>query len=255
MRVAIAGKGGVGKTTMSATLCRLAARAGSDVVAIDADSNPNLAAALGMDADEEPAFLPFNLVSRKPDGPALVEPVADVLDRYALRGPDGVTLLRMGQPQHADEGCLCSAHATVSAVLADLGRREGGLTVMDLEASPEHLSRGTARHADVLMMVTEPYYRSLETIRRLGVLAVELSIPRIGVLANKVRSHEEHSAVEEFCQRHDLDFVGAVPWCDEVREADGRGRPVLDDAPTSPAVDAVRSIADRLGIPTTEVAN
>ena len=255
MRVALAGKGGVGKTTLSATLSRLVARNGPGVVAIDADSNPNLAAALGITDGEEPDFLPFGLVSRKPDGPALTAPIDEVLARHAVRGPDGVTLLRMGQPQHADEGCLCSAHATVSAVLADLGAQEGVVTVMDLEASPEHLSRGTARHADTLVMVTEPYYRSLETIRRLGALAVELAIPRIGVVANKVRSDEERDAVTEFCHRHELDFIGAVPWDSGVMDADAAGRPLLDTAADYPVVDAVRRLIDHLQIPTaTEVA-
>lgn len=256
MRIALAGKGGVGKTTLSATVCRLAARAGTEVVAIDADSNPNLASALGLDIDHDtPAFLPFGLVSRRPDGPALTEPVDEVLDQYAIDAPDGVRLLRMGQPQHADEGCLCSAHATVSAVLSDLGRRDDTLTLMDLEASPEHLSRGTARHADVLVMVTEPYYRSLETIRRLGVLAAELSIPHVTVLANKVRSDDEVAAVSEFCERHDLHFTGAVPWSDAVIDADGRGQPLIDAAPDGDVVAAVHSLLVTLRVPVLDAGN
>ncbi|MDE0805903.1 MAG: AAA family ATPase [Acidimicrobiales bacterium] len=251
MRVALAGKGGVGKTTLSATLARLVGRTGTPVVAIDADSNPNLAAALGAGDDlaDDAGFLPFGLVSRRPDGPALSEPVADVLAAHCIPAPDGVQLLRMGQPEHADEGCLCSAHATVSAVLADLGRRDDALTLMDLEASPEHLSRGTARHADVLVMVTEPYYRSLETIRRVSALAAELEIPIVTVLANKVRNDEEEEAVREYCQRHDLSFTSAIRWSDDVLDADSAGRPVLDAAPGSTLVAGVRDLIDELGIP------
>jgi CO dehydrogenase maturation factor len=252
VRVALAGKGGVGKTTLSATLARLVARSGVPVVAIDADSNPNLAAALGVDPAvvSGGAFLPFGLVSRKPTGPALTEPVEAVLDAHAFDAPDGVRLLRMGQPQHADEGCLCSAHATVSAVLADLGRRDRALTLLDLEASPEHLSRGTARHADALVLVTEPYYRSLETVRRLAALAAELTIPLVAVLANKVRSDDERDAVREFCDRHDLRFAGSVPWSDAVLDADGRGQPLIDADPHGPVAEAVRALGATLGIPT-----
>lgn len=252
MRLALAGKGGVGKTTLSATIARLVARTGTPVVAIDADSNPNLAAALGMlDVPERDAgFLPLGLVSRRPTGPALTEPVDDVLDQHALVGADGVRLIRMGQPAHADEGCLCSAHATVSAVLADLGARDEALTIMDLEASPEHLSRGTARHADVLLMVTEPYYRSLETIRRLAALAAELAIPTVGVLANKVRSDADHEAVAEFCDRHELHLVAAIPWSDAVLDADGRREALLDAAPDGSVARAVQALIAELRVPT-----
>ncbi|MDQ4130553.1 MAG: AAA family ATPase [Actinomycetota bacterium] len=184
MRVAIAGKGGAGKTTLSASLARLAGRSGTPVVAIDADSNPNLMAALGVDRDRAAAAsaLAPSIVSRRFGGPALSEPLESVLDRFAVSGPDGVRVALMGMPAHADQGCLCGAHATVSAVLDDLGSHPELLTIVDLEASPEHLSRGTARHVDALLLVTEPYYRSLETVRRLASLASELPIPRVAVV-------------------------------------------------------------------------
>ncbi len=247
MRLAIAGKGGVGKTTISATLCRLAARSGWPVIAIDGDSNPNLAAALGLDESaDRNAFLPTSLVSYRANGPALGEPIDAVIDAYATVGRDGVRLVRMGAPQHADEGCLCAAHATVSAVLGELGGRQEWLTVLDLEASPEHLSRGTARHADVLLLVAEPYYRSLETVRRLAVLARELAIPRIAVVANKVRTALDEDGLREFCDRHALDCVAVIPWSDAVIDADGRNSRVLDDAPQDPAVLAIAGFAQRL---------
>ncbi len=247
MRVAIAGKGGVGKTTISATFSRLAARSGWSVLAVDGDSNPNLATALGVDptSDHEP-YLPSSLVSYRPGGPALTEPVDDILAAHASLGLDAVRLVRMGAPQHADEGCLCAAHATVSAVLADLGGREELLTVLDLEASPEHLSRGTARHADVLVLVTEPYYRSLEAVKRLHELARELAIPRVVALANKVRSPLDREAVGEFCERHGIELLGSVPWSDAVVDADTRGVPVLDAVPEDAAILAIGALAEQL---------
>ncbi len=252
MRLAIAGKGGVGKTTISATMCRLAARSGRPVLAIDGDSNPNLAAALGVEgSSDRDAYLPASLVSYRANGAALSEPVDVVIDAYASTGRDGVRLVRMGAPQHADEGCLCAAHATVSAVLGELGMRPELLTVLDLEASPEHLSRGTARHADVLLLVTEPYYRSLETVSRLAGLARELVIPRIAVVANKVRSPLDETGVREFCDRHALECVAVVPWSDVVIDADGRGSRVLDDAPNDPAVLAIAFLTDAILASTT----
>lgn len=253
MRVALAGKGGVGKTTISATLSRLAARAGAAVVAVDADSNPNLAPALGLAPGATPGALPAAMVSRRPTGPALTVPVADVLAAHAVPAPDGVQLVAMGGPAHADEGCLCGAHAVVSALLDDLGAG-GWVVVVDLEASPEHLSRGTARHADVMLLVTEPYYRALETTRRLALLAAELPIARTGVVVNKVRSDADGRAVAEFCDRHGLEQLGVVPWSDDVTTADRQGRPLLDAAPASPVVVAIAALAQTLGLATVSAA-
>jgi CO dehydrogenase maturation factor len=163
-----------------------------------------------------------------------------------MSGPDGVRLVLMGMPGHAEEGCLCSSHATVSALVADLGTRPDTVTVLDMEASPEHLGRGTTRHADALLLVTEPYYRSLETVRRMAVLAAEMPIARVAVVANKVRSADAARAIEEFCERHQLELIGSVPWNDEVIEADLAGIPLLDAAPDAPAVLEISRIAERL---------
>lgn len=245
MRIAIAGKGGAGKTTIAATAARLAARRGLSVVAVDADSNPNLGAALGI-ASGEPEFLPTELVSRRLGGPGLREPLDVVLARHAVAGPDGVRLLRMGMPAHADEGCLCAAHATVSALLGDLGEQDGMVTVVDMEASPEHLSRGTARHADVLVLVAEPYYRSLETVRRLALLAAELPIPQVDVVANKLRSSHDAAAVAEFCARHQLRVVAEIPYSDEVIDADRHRRPLVEHAPGDAATAGIARLVEQL---------
>ena len=244
MRLALAGKGGAGKTTISATLARLAAQAGSSVVAIDADANPNLAPALGISpaAAAGVRALPHTLVSRRIGGSGLTEPVDDVLDAYALTGPDGVRLIGMGAPEHADEGCLCSAHAVVSSLLEDLSAPER-LVVVDMEASPEHLSRGTVRHVDAICLVAEPYYRSLETVRRMAQLVAELPVQRVAVVANKVRTQADEQAIGEFCERHGFELAGIVPWSDEVVAADRARVPVVDWPAARDVVDA----AARLG--------
>ena len=253
MIVALAGKGGAGKTTISATLSRVLARDGRRVVAIDADSNPNLAVALGMRAQAAGAdWLPETLVSRKLTGPALVEPIEDVLERYAVTGPDGVRLLLMGMPEHAEQGCLCGGHATVSAVLADLGADPGVVAIVDMEASPEHLARGTARNADLLLLVAEPYFRSLESVRRQAELAAELPIGRVEVVANKVRSEADEQAIAEFCARHGLALAATVPWSDAVTAADARATPLVDAAAdldgAADVITAVRALGARLEV-------
>ncbi len=247
MRLAVAGKGGAGKTTISATLARLAARSGRPVLAIDADANPNLSAALGLPpaATEGRGVIPTSLVSRRIGGPGLTEPVDDVLDRYAVAAPDGVRLLAMGSPAHANEGCLCSAHAVVSSVLQDLSSVDR-LVVVDMEASPEHLSRGTVRHVDAICLVAEPYYRSLETVRRMAALVDELPVRSVTVVANKVRSARDEQAIREFCERHDFALAGLLPYSDEVGEADRARVPLVEWPAAAVVVAAVAALAGEL---------
>jgi CO dehydrogenase maturation factor len=250
VRVAVAGKGGAGKTTISAVLAGLAARDGRATVAIDADANPNLGTAVGFSPEDLRALrpLPVSTVSRRLAGPRLTEPVPDLLERHSLTGRDGIRLLLMGAPQHADEGCMCAAHAVVSALLDDLGAEADRLVVVDMEASPEHLSRGTVRNVDTVLLVAEPYYRSLETVRRMSLLVAELGVPSVAVVANKVRSPQDEAAVAEFCARHDLSFAGWVPWSDAVVAADRERVRLLDWPPAGLVVEAVAALTVRLAV-------
>jgi CO dehydrogenase maturation factor len=248
VKLAVAGKGGAGKTTFSATAARLLARSGHEVVGIDADTNPNLHAALGFDQATVEAipFPPTSLVSRSFTGPALNEPLELVLERHAAAGPDGVRLLRMGMPQHADEGCLCSAHAVVSALLADLDSTPDLTVVLDLEASPEHLSRGTACNSNTLVLIAEPYFRSLEAVKLQAGLAAETEIDRVVVIANKCRSATDADGIAEFCQRNDLELIAHIPWGDEVLDADAASTPLIDFAPGSQVVAAIDAVCEEL---------
>lgn len=249
IRVAVAGKGGAGKTTLSATLARSLARRGSRVLVVDADSNPNVAVALGIQREVAGAItpLPPTLLSRKlSGGTRLTEPVAAVVARYGAIAPDGVAVVHMAMPAHADEGCLCSSHATVSALLADMATADDSAVILDLEASPEHFSRGTTRHVDVLLLVVEPYYRSLETARRMAALASELPIGRISVVGNKLRSPGDGEAIAEFCERHGLRLEAALPWSDSVLDADRAGVPIIDRDPGGSVVTGVARLCDSL---------
>jgi CO dehydrogenase maturation factor len=248
LRVAVAGKGGAGKTTLSSTMARLLARRGLRIIVIDGDSNPNVAIALGASRERAAQLspLPTSLVSRRLSGPGLIDSVDDVVARHGMGVSDGVTVMMMAMPAHADEGCLCSAHATVSALLADSANEPDTVTILDLEASPEHLSRGTTRHVDVLLLVVEPYFRSFETARRMAELAAELPIPLVGVVANKIRRADDAEAIAEFCDRHQLTLVGRIPWSDAALDGDRVGIPLLDFAPQDAAVSAISELADLL---------
>lgn len=115
-----------------------------------------------------------------------------------------------------------------------------------MEASIEHLTRGTVSTADMLLLVSEPYYRSLETLGRMAPLARELGIPLVLGVANKVRSEQDEAAIREYAARRDVELVGVVPFDDAVTRADLQGRALIDDAPTAPAVLAVTALAETL---------
>jgi CO dehydrogenase maturation factor len=115
-----------------------------------------------------------------------------------------------------------------------------------MEASPEHLSRGTAREANALVLVAEPYFRSLEAVKLQAKLAAETNIGRVVVVANKCRSDTDFAGIAEFCNNYDLDLIGRIPWGDEVLDADAATTPLLDFAPDSPVIEAVQQVVDLL---------
>lgn len=134
-------------------------------------------------------------------------------------------------------------HAAVGGLFATGDPGPDTFVFYDLEASLEHMARGTPKSADLMLAVTEPYYRSLETTARLADLAGRLPIPHFAVVANKVRSPQEAEAVQEFCRRHHLQLLGSIPYDAAVVDADDVGEALLDAAPHSAAVE---SIADLL---------
>lgn len=254
MRIAVAGKGGSGKTTIAGTLARLLARRGMPVVAIDGDTNPNLAQSLGVEAGAELVALPTDLLVRREDPNAdppseLKISIEEVLDRYGTPTPDGVRLLVMGKVEHAGRGCKCRAHSVARYVIADLLEYAGGdrELVVDMEAGLEHLSRGTTRHVDVLLAVAEPYYRSLETARRVYELARELGIDQVRLVANKVRDAAESEAIHTYAERHGLELLAEIPHDEAVLQADLQGKALLDAAGTdAPAVREIDRLAGAL---------
>lgn len=138
---------------------------------------------------------------------------------------------------------MCRAHATVRELLGKLVEEVPETTVADLEAGLEDFSRGTPHHADTLLVVLEPYYKSLETGRRIAELGRELKLPRILGVANKVRSSEDESAIRQFAQTHQLELAAVVPHDEAILEADRQGRSPVEIAPETAAVRAVRELA------------
>jgi CO dehydrogenase maturation factor len=133
-------------------------------------------------------------------------------------------------------------HATVRSVI----EVSEGVCILDTEASPEHLSRGTARYTDAMLAVVEPYYKSLETGRRMAVLAKDLGIERVALVANKIRDERDMSAVKEFARANDLEIAGVIPFDDRLPDAERAGVAPLDHAPETPAVAAIADLAQTM---------
>ncbi|MDQ3181961.1 MAG: cobyrinic acid a,c-diamide synthase, partial [Actinomycetota bacterium] len=129
-------------------------------------------------------------------------------------------------------------------LLGELATGDNGetMTITDMEASIEHMSRATIRHVDAILMVTEPYFRSLETVGRMAPLAQELGIEHIWAVANKVRSARDEEIIRSYCAEHGVELAAVVPWDEAIQDADREGRALMDYEPTSPAVVAVQGI-------------
>lgn len=123
---------------------------------------------------------------------------------------------------------MCASHSTVRGILGELMAEADRVTVTDMEAGLEHLSRGTVKHVDILLIVVEPYYRSLETAFRTHNLGRELGIKRDFVVANKVRTPRDEEAIREFCQRNHLNIIAAIPYDEQLIEAERLGKSPLD---------------------------
>jgi CO dehydrogenase maturation factor len=134
-------------------------------------------------------------------------------------------------------------HATVRSIIEAAPDREQDVCILDTEASPEHLSRGTAGYADAMLAVVEPYFKSLETGRRMAVLAQDLGLERVALVANKIRDEQEFEAVRTFADKHGLELGGTVPYDEELPHAERARQAPLDFAPDAPAIKAIRELA------------
>jgi CO dehydrogenase maturation factor len=224
MKLGIVGKGGVGKTTLSSLICQTYAERGKRVVAIDTDSNPNLAMSLGLDEDtaNRAPLVPRSLVVG--DGGGKLTPAA-LLQEYGLPTPVGVTLLHAMRVEQAGAGCTCVSHATVRSLLGMAMEEHADVTLVDMEAGLEHLSRsgGTLAYADVLLMVMEPTRKSILTAARTIPLAEELGIPRVYGVGNKAKMPADGEFFAKVAAEHGVPLAGIVPYDPAVPAADRKG--------------------------------
>lgn len=249
-RIAVSGKGGSGKTTISSTLVRLAGRKLGSVLAVDGDPNPNLARAMGLTHEDAWPLLPPSLmVFDEIEGKRVArlgKPLEEILKDHAVPGPDGVRLIALGEVDEPSKGCLCSRHAIVREIVGAAIDQSNEPIVVDMEASLEHMRRGTVKHVDTLLVVTEPYYRALESAGRLVRLARDMGLTGIAGVANKVRTPAEEEVIRNYFAGLNVPVIAVIPFDDSVTAADLEGHSALDHNPNAPSMLAIRRLADSL---------
>ena len=247
MKVAITGKGGVGKTTLASTLARLYADEGRTVLAADVDPDANLGLALGLSEEEVNAIVPVSKmkqlakertgVNDQNSFYKLNPEVSDLPDKLA-KEINGVKLLVMGTVDTGGTGCVCPEHVMLKSILSALVFRKDDVVIMDMEAGLEHLGRGTASNMDQFIVVIEPGARSVQTYRNVKRLSSDLGVKRVRVVANKIRDERD----EEFIRRSipEEDFLGFIHYNPEIMDADRQGKSPYDFCPA--AIEEIRNI-------------
>lgn len=253
LKLAFGGKGGVGKTTVTALIARTIAAIEKEtsVIAIDADPVANLAAGLGIDETKPitPVAELSDLIAERTGAQpgtmggffTLNPKVDDIPERFSLER-DGVKLLVMGTVQSGGSGCICPESTILKALMNHLvlGRKE--VVVMDMEAGVEHLGRATSGSVDALVVVVNPGARSRKAADKIRKLGQDIGIKRILVLGNRVTSEEDRTLIEESMK--DYEILGFLPELDEVVKSDREGRRPFESIDTIPA--ELREIAEKL---------
>lgn len=250
MKIGVVGKGGVGKTTVSALLARALTERGRRVLAVDTDSNPNLGLSLGLNAHDTEAIptVPRSMVIGARGDLTVGELMAD----YAVATPVGVSLMSALRVTEAGAGCTCGGHATVRSLLGEALDAEADDTIIDMEAGIEHLSRsgGTLAHADVLVLVMEPSRKAVITAQRTIGLATELGISSWIGVGNKAGDAEQLAALRSLCEEHGVPLDVVLPMSADVSAADRLGSPL--DRTSAPEVwAALDGLVEQLFVATT----
>jgi CO dehydrogenase maturation factor len=243
MKIAITGKGGVGKTTLSAALIQIIAKKVGRVLALDADLNINLAAALGFPADLQKNIIPISQQNKlieerigakvKQYGQIfkLNPTVSDIVEKYATEF-NSIALLVLGGVERGGSGCACPENTFIKALITDMILYKNETLVVDMEAGVEHLGRATIRGVDSLLVVVEPSNLSISVAQKILKMAVEIGFnqDRIFIVGNKILDKSD----EEFISAAfpTLKILGFVPYSPEIRKNDRKRCSVIEGLPS-----------------------
>lgn len=249
MKVAISGKGGVGKTTLAALLSRFLTAKGKEVIAVDADPDANLAAALGLtDQPITPISEMKDLIEERTGSKGgygsyfKINPdVSDLPDRFSIV-ENGLRLMVMGGVPAGGTGCICPESAMLRALVTHLLLHRDQIVVLDMEAGIEHLGRATAKAVSAMVVVVEPGMRSIQTALVVKKLAAQIGIDNVLAVVNKVRDECVVDRIKE--QLGDVPLAGAIPYSDEIALADLEGRGVFNGS--AEQMELIEGIARRL---------
>lgn len=237
MKIAITGKGGVGKTTLAGTLARYLADKNYKVLAIDADPDANLASAIGAPKDLIEKLKPISEMKEliaertgvKPGtygGMFILNPkVDDIPEKFSVEYK-GVKFMLLGTFQTAGGGCFCPENALLKALLRHLFVARNEIVIVDMEAGLEHLGRGTTGYVNKFIVVVEPGLRSFQTARQIKELANELLIKDVWIVGNKIQSDDDRKLIEN--ELSDFKILGFMPYDPLIIESDKIGKSAYD---------------------------
>ncbi len=252
IRIAIAGKGGVGKTLVAAGLAQAFAGSGQRTLAIDADPSPNLALMLGLSVAESEAIVPLSAnedlvraktATRFPGVYNLSFTVDDIVRDFTVPTPAGVHLLVMGTIQRMGAGCSCPANTLLRNVLHRLVTGEDEVIILDMEAGVEHLGRGTAENVDLFLIITTADSRALATAGSVARIATEAKIPRVMLAGNRIRNAREEEIIRDFGRERNIPVLGLIPYDARVSEGGIAGESV-QQLKDSAALNAIRKMVE-----------
>ncbi|HTX60727.1 MAG TPA: ArsA-related P-loop ATPase [Methanobacterium sp.] len=255
MKIAITGKGGVGKTTLSGTLAFILSRT-YKVFVIDADPDMNLASSMGVQTQITPISQMKDLIKERTGaepGSAFGEvfkinpKISDLPEAMSvpIEGSENLRLLVMGTVDKGGEGCICPASVLLKALMRNLILKKDEVIILDMEAGIEHLGRRTAEAVNMMIIVVEPGLKSLETAERIKRLASDIGIKNIMVVFNKVSSKKEEEFLGSKVNDLGLEILGCIPRDDVVVVADMEGGSLINH-PESVALDSIRRIAENI---------
>lgn len=249
MKIAVSGKGGVGKTLVAGALAYSFAKKGLKTIAIDADPSPNLALTLGISLEKAREIVPISenkpLIESKTETKfsgvyQLSFAVDDIVHDFSVETPFRVNLIVMGTVKSIGSGCTCPANAVIRALLRHLIVEHDEAVVVDMEAGIEHLGRGTARHVDTMLVVANPTVKSLEIARRIYNLAEDAGIKQIFLVGNKVANKVEADSIRKFAENNGMLLLDLIPFDEAVVQAETQGKTPIGNEQSK----AIRSIEE-----------